>query len=492
MRCFRTVNGLFAAIVVAFVLGCEVAPPPVEPEREQVANPPQQPAEPAGLDPVHLGEDRLRSPLLESLRQQIENSETGETREVTEPLAKQLDSADVILAEARDRNRAAIQQANRQVRLGAARLSPNFVLITVDRMGVGDLGCYGQSRWETSALDKLAADGMRFTQCYSGLNPSSSQASLLTGQFFVAPSSRASASLSKVLWNAGYKTALIGEWSDELPPAAQGYEESSGWNVTPPEFPEWALLNGKRITLENNAGGQRQASSIDFLVSEVRSFLRESRGRPNQFFLHVSLRLFGDVADRSWNAEEYQACIQRADTAAGRIFDAVDEFGLSNRTCLVFLATAGPHTAMSNLIRELQSTAEFSHNTDGLREGNLRVPFLVRWPGQISAGSVSESTIGLWDVLPTLAQLAAVSRPFGRVDGQSLVEVLRHNQPLKERRIVWRTSTDGSVLAVREGNWKAVRGEAANFQLFDLATDRNEARDVAAEHADVLQRLTKQ
>ena len=96
-----------------------------------------------------------------------------------------------------------------------------------------------------------------------------------------------------------------------------------------------------------------------------------------------------------------------------------------------------------------------------------------------------------WDILPTLAQLAWVSRPLGPVDGRSLVEVLRHDQPLKDRRIVWKSSADGSVLAVREGPWKAVRTASANFQLFNLNADRAEQQDVAAEHDDVLQTLTK-
>lgn len=488
MHWFRSANWLCASLVLAFAIGCEWQPPP----QQAFDPPPQQPVEPPVLDPVHIGEDRLRSPLLEGLRQQIENSETAETREVTQPLTKQLAAADEIMSEARTRNRTAIQQANRQVRMGAARQSPNFVLITVDRMGVGDLGCYGQTRWETPALDKLAANGLRFTQCYSGLNPTTSQSALLTADFASATSSgRATGLLPRVLWNAGYQTALIGEWSGDSSPAQQGYEESSGWNTAPSEFPDWALLNGNRITLESNSQGQRQDSSADFLISEVRSFLREARGRPNQFFLHVSLRLFDDVATNSWSADHYASRIRQADTFSNRVLKAVDEFGLGNRTCLFFIALAGPHPSLHNLMRETQSTADFSHSADGLREGNLRVPFLVRWPGQIPAGSVSEVTAGPWDILPTLAQLAWVSRPLGRVDGRSLVEVLRHNQPLKDRRIVWKSPTNGSVLAVREENWKAVRIESANEQLFDLNSDRAEKRNVAAEHNDVLRRLIK-
>lgn len=471
-------------MVLACLVGCEEPPQP-----EPVVNPPVPVVEQPVLDPVHIGEDRLRSPLLEGLRQQIERTETEDTREVLQPLTQQLETADAIMSDARQRNRSAIQQANRQVRMGAARLSPNFVLLTVDRMGVGDLGCYGQTRWNTPSLDKLAASGQRFTQFYAGVDPVASRSMLLSANITTA-SARATL-MPRVLWNAGYKTALIGEWSSDSSPERLGYEESSGWNASSGEFPNWALLNGKRISLENNSGGQKQISQTDFVTSEVRSFLREASSRPNQFFLQVSVRLFDDAASRSPNADDYAAQIQRADTLSGRVLDALTEFGLENRTCVVFCALAGPHPAFHQLVGGTQSTGEFSHSAEHLREGNLRVPFLVRWPGQIPEGTVSESVAGLWDVLPTFAQLAWVSRPLGRVDGQSLVEVLRHQQPLKDRRCVWKSPDNARVLAAREGRWKAVRIDADRSELFDLSSDLREERNVAAEHDDVLQRLLK-
>ena len=480
----RTANWLRVGVVLMIVAGCEAPPPP-----EQVVNPPPQPQPPANPDPVHFAEDRLRSPLLEGLRQQIENSETDETRQSTSPLRQQLASADEIMSEARQKNRAAIQQANRQVRMGTARQSPSLVVLTVDRMGVADLSTAGQTHWQTPALDRLAANGLRFSRCYSGLNPTSSRSSLLTGHFNpVANSARAAVMLPKILWNAGYKTALIGEWPRELSPASLGYEESSGWNVAPDRFPDGALLNGKRISLENNSAGKREISKTDFLISEVRSFLRDAQVRPQQFFLHVSIRVFDDLADRSLSVADYASRIQEVDTATGRVLDALDEFGLGNRTCVWFLSLAGPLPALTDLIRETRSVGDLAHSKTGLKEGNLRVPLIVSWPGQISAGAVSETISGPCDHLPTLAQLACVSRPIGRVDGNSLLEVLRHNSPIQERRIVWQAD-DGRIQAVLEKNWKAVAGDANQFQLFDLNSDPAEENDVAAGKSDVLRRL---
>ena len=200
-----------AGIVFISLLGCEEPPQP-----EPVVNPPVPVVEQPVLDPVHIGEDRLRSPLLEGLRQQIERTETAETSDALQPLTQQLETADAIMSDARQRNRSAIQQANRQVRMGAARQSPNFVLLTVDRMGVGDLGCYSQTRWNTPALDKLAASGLRFTQFYAGVNPAASKSMLLSAN--IATSAGRATLMPKVLWNAGYKTALIGEWSSDSSP----------------------------------------------------------------------------------------------------------------------------------------------------------------------------------------------------------------------------------------------------------------------------------
>lgn len=492
------VNVLLTLLACHGLLGCNAQEPLPERAEAPMVPPPQAPA----LDPVHIGEDRLKSPLLETIRQQIEQTETEETRDVTESLTKQLISADAIMSEARRKNRAAIQQANRQVRMGAARQSPNFVLITVDRLGVGDLGCYGQTRWETPALDRIANDGLRFTQCYAGLSPEASQFSFLSGRFQQANAStsansaassssgRAVAALPRVLWNAGYKTALIGEWSGDSSPTAQGYEESSGWNAAPTEFPDWALLNGKRIALENNVGGQRQISQNDFLVSEVRSFLRDARGRANQFYLHVAIQLFNDPATRSLNADDYAARVRRLDSVTGSIFEALEEHGQTNRTCILFFALSGPQPTLSELIHETHSAGEFRHSENSLSEGNLRVPFLVRWPAHIAPGTTSDEAIGLWDMLPTLSQIAAVSRPFGPVDGRSLADTWQKRQPLKARRIVW-YSEDGKVLAARETNWKLLRDAAKPPQLFDLSTDPAEEKDISANHAEVMQRLLK-
>lgn len=481
------------SVLLTILIGCNAQPPVPEQAEKPLVQPPEVPP----LDPVHIGEERLRSPLLETLRQQIERTETEETREVTEPLTKQLVSADAIMSDARRRNRTAIQQANRQVRMGAARQSPNFIIITVDRLGIGDLGCYGQTNWETPALDKVAAEGLRFTQCYSELSPNASLSALFTGHFESTPNSSVSSSpsrmtshLPRVLWNAGYKTALIGEWSEDLHPNNLGYEESSGWNVNPPEFPDWALLNGKRITLENNSSGQHQVSQNDFLISETRSFLREARGRVNQFYLHYSVHALDGNNALPTTPEEYSVRVRQVDSLVGRITEAVDELGIANRTCLLVLALAGPDPKSKELTGKTRSTGEFSHSTSGLNEGNLRVPFLVRWPEHIAPGTTSDEAVGPWDILPTLAQLASVSRPIGRVNGQSLAGLWQKMQPLMERPIVW-MSPDGKVLAARDRNWKLISDGEKRHQLYDLSSDRTESRDVSTEHPEVLQRVIK-
>lgn len=472
--------------VVLCLVGCADELPPQAPVAPAAPLPRivEQPA----ADPVHIAEQGLRSPLLEGLRQQLSDRENDETRGVTQQLSKQLQDADIIMNEARQKNRSAIRQANRQVRIGAARQSPNFVLLTFDRLGCGDLSCFGQTRWETPRLDTLASEGMRFTRYYAGSSETlASQGVLLTGRFSGGAVSNSKTSLPQVLWNAGYSTAAFGD----LAASAKDYESHSGWSSAVPEFPEWAELNGRRITLEDNVGGQKKVSKSAFLMSEVRAFLRDTRGRQNQFFLHVSIHLFDETAIRDLTADKYQAQIQLADSMAGQITDAVQEFGLANRTVLCVTALAGPHSALNALVRENQSSGTWTHSDRGLFEGNIRVPLIVRWPDQIPPMSVSDTATGHWDLLPTMAQLAWVSRPFGKIDGLSMADVWRKNEPLPNRKFLWKSSKDDSPLAIRDQNWKATRGDSGKFQLFDLGSDPAEQSDLASKNAEIIEQLTR-
>ncbi|TXT38602.1 MAG: aslA [Planctomycetota bacterium] len=397
-------------LTLLFGMGCDQVVPQNQPQPVDVAQ--RDDAEEViipGNGPIRRTDEPLNTPLLEGLKQQIEQMPASEEADgVVRQLSEQLSDADALYSEAKRKNRLAIQQANRQVRIGAAKQSPNLVLITVDRLGIGDLGCYGQTHWQTPRLDELAKSGARFTSFYAGScdSPASRQC-LLTGRLALSNhSSQMANSLPRVLWNAGYKTALMGDWSIDSSLGSQGYEDWSGWNSPTNEHPDWAELNGRRITLEDNLNGGSKVRKAEFLLSEVRSFVGDRRNRGNQFFLHVALNLFAVPDLPTISRAEYEQKIQNADELVGGVLDILQELGLTNHTCVCFTADSGPHPALSSVIRESRSVGDFRFSDHGLCEGNLRVPCIIRWPHEIPTGFVADAAIGAWDVLPTFAALA--------------------------------------------------------------------------------------
>ncbi len=491
----QVVKMVWGSLCLALVVGvgCEQAFPP-EPPLPVDAVQPDDADELIipGNGPIRRTDEPLNTPLLEGLKQQIQQTpDAEETDGVVRQLSEQLSEADVLYSEAKQRNRLAVQQANRQVRIGAAKQSPNLVLITVDRLGVGDLGCYGQTHWQTPRLDELAASGARFTNFYAGSGDSSAgRQCLLTGRMAVSNhSSQKATSLPRVLWSAGYNTGLMGDWSVDSSLSSQGYEDWSGWNSSTNEYPDWAELNGRRITLEDNLNGGHKVRKAEFLLSEVRSFVRDRRHRGNQFFLHVALNLFADPDLRAVSRADYEHRVRRADELVGGVLDILQELNLTSHTCVCFTADAGPHPALSAVVKETRSVGEFRFSDHGLCEGNLRVPCLVRWPREMPTGFVSDAIVGVWDVLPTFSALAWVTRPVARIDGVTLTSLWRQKLPMAERRFAWRSVFAGNGLAVRNGHWKVLRLTDSSHELFSLNTDPAEQHDLAADQPEILKRL---
>ena len=180
----------------------------------------------------------------------------------------------------------------------------------------------------------------------------------------------------------------------------------------------------------------------------------------------------------------------RVAEVVGRLLRSLEATGLSQRTCIIFTALSGPSPEMNSLVEQTGSCGQFTHSKNGLSEGNLRVPFLVQWLGAISPATVSDEVLSLCDLLPTFVQLGWISRPVGRIDGQSLADVWRQRSSVPERRLSWKSSANGSPRAVRDRHWKLIVTNGA-MQLFDLRSDPGEQSDVAAERADIVQGLAK-
>lgn len=409
---------------------------------------------------------------------------------------------------------------------------PNIIYVLVDDLGYGDLGCYGQVRIRTPRLDRLAEEGMRFTQHYAGSTVCApSRCCLMNGKHTGHCSVRGNVNvllsaeeptLADTLRDAGYFTACVGKWGIGHPPPPtdphqRGFDHFFGylsmWHAHN-AFPEFLWRNGERVPLRNVVQhpkshykrGQEKLTGVsenkvDFAgdhFTEEAITLLASGNRP--FFLFVSYTAphanneapelgaigvetpgLGEYADKDWPVAEKAkaAVITHTDHAIGRILDQLDELGIAENTLVLFSSDNGPHA-------EGGIDPTFFHSSGPLRgikrdlyEGGIRVPLIVRWPGRIAPGSVSKHVSAFWDVLPTLAAVAEVSPPSG-LDGISfLPSLLRESQP-EHNYLYWEFHEKSSKQAIRRGDWKAVRiSPSSDIELYDLSKDLGEENNVA-------------
>jgi arylsulfatase A-like enzyme len=419
---------------------------------------------------------------------------------------------------------------------------PNIIFILADDLGYGDLGCYGQKQIQTPNLDRLAAEGMRFTDHYAGTTvcaPSrcSLMTGLHTGHTYVRgnhevqpmgqlPLPADTVTLPTVLKKAGYATALIGKWGLGGPdstgiPNKQGFDYFFGYlcqRHAHNYYPEFLFRNEERVPLKNKVPGGRLDGagvatekveySYDLMEQEALQFVEQNRKGP--FFLYLAVTLphanneggkngmevpdYGIYADKDWPQSDRgrAAMISRLDRGVGRIVQKLKDLGIENNTLVFFTSDNGPH-------REGGANPEFFHSSGPLRgikrdlyEGGIRVPLIARWPGRIKAGVVTGRVSAFWDLLPTLAELAGAPSPAG-TDGISLLPTLlgRPEQQRRHEFLYWEFHEGGSIQAVRMGRWKAVRPFGKPLELYDLETDMGETQNVADNHPDVVAKIEK-
>ena len=434
--------------------------------------------------------------------------------------------------------------------LHARAAAPNIIFILADDLGYGDLGCYGQQLIQTPHLDRMAAEGMRFTNFYAGSTVCApSRAVLMTGlhtghvsvrgnaggknpgdHAAMAPQtlSRGEPTIAEVLKKAGYATALIGKWGlGELgsgsEPTRRGFDRFFGYlnqHHAHNYYPAFLIRDQSPVGLKNEVPGEgvfgrgyaskKVEYSADLFAAEAERWIEQNQRAP--FFLYLALTLphanneagralqdgqevpdYGPYADKDWtNPHKGQAAmITRMDAQIGRLFAQLKTLGLDEKTLVFFSSDNGPH-------REGGNDPAFFNASGGLRgikralyEGGIRVPFLARWPGQISAGKTSPHLGYFADVLPTLAELAQVEPP-ANLDGISFAATLRGEG--KEQRaheyLYWEFHEGGTKQAVRWQHFKGLRPRPATpLELYDLRTDAGESADVAATHPQAVKAI---
>jgi len=408
---------------------------------------------------------------------------------------------------------------------------PNVIFILVDDLGWRDVGFLGSEYYETPNIDRLAREGVVFSQAYAvAPNCAPSRASLLTGQYTprhgiytVNSSERGRAenrklipvpnttvlapehvTVAEILAGAGYATAMIGKWhlgdAPDHDPSSHGFQVNIGGNRA--GHPRSYFSPYENEDLPDGPEGEYLT---DRLTDESLRFIEDNRGRP--FFLYLSHyavhtpiqakdELTARYADKSAsNGQDnpsYAAMIESLDQGVGRILDKLIELEIDEKTVVVFLSDNGGHGQVTSM-QPLRGAKGM------LYEGGVRVPMIVRWPGSVESNSRCDVPVTMVDFFPTILDLIGVSPPADMPqDGENLAPLLRGGTALDRDAIFWhfpaylesgrgadtpwRTTPAG---AVRQGDWKLIEFfEDGRLELYNLADDIGESQDLSAAMPD--------
>lgn len=419
---------------------------------------------------------------------------------------------------------------------------PNVILILADDLGWGSLGSYGQEKIQTPHLDRLAREGMRFTQCYAGSNVCQpSRCVLMTGRHTGHSSIRANnlnqhlldeeVTIADSLKAKGYATGVFGKWGLGFEgtaghPNRQGFDEHFGQLLQVHAhfyYPYWAWHNDERVMFPGNEKGGRRNYISDETQTRAVNFVKANKDRPFFLYLphiipHVEMAVpedslkpyLGKFPKRS--AQDGRAgyistddaytvlagMIARLDGYVGEILALLAELKIDDNTIVIFTSDNGAQngakdggwTAMTDFFR---NNASFRGYKGQWYEGGIRVPLLARWPGRIPAGRTSDRVVGFQDMLPTLAEICSTETPAD-LDGVSFaLTLLAKGEQTPRNGLYWEYRVArGISRAARIGDWKAIQnGPDAKVELYDLSSDVSEKSDVAVDHPDVVERLTK-
>jgi arylsulfatase A-like enzyme len=427
--------------------------------------------------------------------------------------------------------------------LHPAERKPSIIFILADDLGYGDLGCYGQTKIKTPNLDKLAAEGMRFTSFYAGSTVCApSRCALMTGLHTGHALVRGNAlvalrpqdlTVAELLRAGGYRTALIGKWGLGNPdttgvPQKKGFDEFLGyldqvhahdyytdylWRYDPRTDAKPGYDG--RVEFPENRDGKLGMYMDDVFNTAALRFV--SNNKPDKlnhfrpFFLYLAYTIphanneegqrtgngmdvpsDAPYSDQPWPQTEKNkaAMITRLDTYVGQLLDKLKELKMDENTVIFFSSDNGPH-------KEGGVDPSFFHSGGPLRgikrdlyDGGIRVPLIVRWPGEIKAGTTNDQPWAFWDFLPTAADIATTKVPE-KIDGISMLPTLLGlPQTNRHEFLYWEFHEGGSQQAVRMGDWKAVRlRPGAPLELYNLGTDLGEKHNVAAQNPEVVAKI---
>lgn len=402
---------------------------------------------------------------------------------------------------------------------------PNVILIMTDDLGYADLGSYGATDIKTPSLDRLAREGVRLTDAYAnGVLCSPTRAALISGRYpqrsaietALGPEGTRGlavngTSLPQVLKNHGYRTALVGKWhlggtvtagTPTGGPRAHGFEYFFGLMGSHVDY--WHHNRGPKAEdlWENETPISLDGQYLTTLITErsVR-FIEESAAARQPFFLDVAYNAPhwpydrpdrpspppGSGAHVVASAEnpptraDYATMVEAADSGVGRILQSIENLGLTGNTIVIFTNDNGGEW--------LSNGGPLFNRKWTVWEGGVRVPALVRWPGRIRPGTVSDQPVITFDWSASIVAAAGAAVPAG-YEGIAVLPILAGQAPKRERTFFWRSAPNSgrTQQAVRQGDWKLVV-DANHLLLFNLRDDIGERRDLTARRPDLVQRL---
>jgi len=426
---------------------------------------------------------------------------------------------------------------------------PNIIFILSDDLSWGDLGCYGQQKIKTPNLDRIAEEGIKFTQAYAGNSvcaPSRSclmegkhpgharirdnsyksyRESLQNGDFTVA----------MMLKQAGYKTGIFGKWGLGLYnqpgiPGNMGFDEFYGYlnqRQAHCYYPEFLYHNRQRIYFPENGAFHKMENysktspydkdgkclplgikdpskatySFDFYCEKSLEFVRKNKNNP--FFMYLAYTIphgslivpdLGIYKDKKWAIEykEWAAMITRMDTEVGKLLKLINELGLDENTIIFFASDNGNSSSKHG--RDLKISLSDFFNLDSPTRGSkgdsydgaFHVPAMVRWPGHIKYNQVSAQKWAFWDFLPTAAEIAGV-KPPSDIDGISILPTLLGKGIQKQHEYLYWEFQQNQ--AVRYGKWFAHRVNGGHIELYNLISDPQQSNDLSNGFPDIVKKI---
>ena len=439
-------------------------------------------------------------------------------------------------------------QSKKEKTTSSDKNNPNIIYILADDLGYADLSCYGQTKFSTPNIDKLAKQGMLFTQHYSGSTVCApSRSALLTGMHTghtvvrgnkeIMPEGQHpipddTYTLPEVLKKKGYTTGAFGKWGLGFPgsegdPIKQGFDTFFGYNcqrLGHNYYPHHLWSNKDSIALKGNEGNKKEVYAPALIHNKTLEFIDKNKDNP--FFLYVASVIphaelaapeaeiakfrgkflpekkykgvddgpevkLGPYGSQDESHAAFAAMITILDDQVGEIMKKVNDLGIADHTLIIFTSDNGPHQEGGADPEYFNSNGKLKGYKRDLYEGGIRVPMIASWPTKINPNTKSEHISAFWDVFPTFCDISGVQTP-NNIDGISfLPTLLNKDTQTQHKYLYWEFHEKGGRQAIRNGNWKAVKYDVLEnpdkpMELYNLSEDIGEKNNVAEKHPKII------